>query len=237
MAHEGDALSTVRGHEVHECGAHPLTEVDDALSAGCAVVHRVLVHRCGLLGVGPVGLLVRQALEVPHRAFAECRADLQLHPSCLREHASQERRALEIAGERLRLERLSPAQRERIKLWHGSLTYSDARLDGFDAAAVVEVIEHLDPARLAAFERVVFERARPGTVVVTTPNVEYNVKFPSLPAGQFRHRDHRFEWTRAEFETWATGVAERFAYAVRFLPIGPRDPAVGAPSQMGVFVR
>jgi 3' terminal RNA ribose 2'-O-methyltransferase Hen1 len=146
-------------------------------------------------------------------------------------------RALEIAGERLHLERLSPTQRERIKLWHGSLTYSDDRLNGFDAAAVVEVIEHLDPPRLAAFERVVFERAQPGTVVVTTPNVEYNAKFDTLPAGQMRHADHRFEWTRAEFERWATGIAERYGYRVRFLPVGEQDPSVGAPSQMGVFSR
>jgi 3' terminal RNA ribose 2'-O-methyltransferase Hen1 len=146
-------------------------------------------------------------------------------------------RALEIAGERLHLERLSPAQRGRITLWHGSLTYADARLEGFDAAAVVEVIEHLDAARLAAFERVVFERAQPGTVVLTTPNVEYNARFPTLPAGQLRHQDHRFEWSRAEFERWALGIADRHGYTVRFLPVGPEDPSVGAPSQMGVFVR
>jgi 3' terminal RNA ribose 2'-O-methyltransferase Hen1 len=132
---------------------------------------------------------------------------------------------------------MPPKQRERIELIHGSLMYRDQRLAGFDAAAVVEVIEHLDPPRLAAFERVAFEFARPGTVVLTTPNAEYNVKWPSLPAGRFRHRDHRFEWTREQFEGWATGIAERFGYAVRFVPVGPVDAAVGAPSQMGVFTR
>lgn len=146
-------------------------------------------------------------------------------------------RALEIAGERLHLDLLAPSQRERIVLWHGSLTYTDARLEHFDAAAVVEVIEHLDPARLTAFERVVFECAQPGTVVITTPNVEYNAKFPTLPTGQLRHQDHRFEWTRTEFEAWANAIAERFGYPVRFMPIGPEDPSVGAPSQMGVFKR
>jgi len=146
-------------------------------------------------------------------------------------------RSLEIATDRLKLDRLAPAQRERVKLIHGSLMYRDMRLAGFDAAAVVEVIEHLDPPRLAAFERVVFEFARPGTVVITTPNAEYNVKWESLPAGRFRHRDHRFEWTREQFRPWATGIAERFGYAVRFLPIGESDPAVGAPTQMGVFTR
>ena len=115
--------------------------------------------------------------------------------------------------------------------------YRDARLAGFDAASVVEVIEHLDPPRLAAFERVVFEFARPGTVVVTTPNAEYNVRWPTLPAGKFRHRDHRFEWARAQFQQWATGIAERFGYAVRFAPVGPVDDEVGSPTQMGIFTR
>jgi 3' terminal RNA ribose 2'-O-methyltransferase Hen1 len=146
-------------------------------------------------------------------------------------------RALEIARERLHLERLPPRQKERITLIHGTLTYRDRRLGGYDAAAVVEVIEHLDPSRLAAFERVLFEFARPITVVVTTPNAEYNVKFETLPAGTFRHKDHRFEWTREEFQAWAASVTERFGYTVRFLPIGPEDPVLGAPTQMGIFSR
>jgi 3' terminal RNA ribose 2'-O-methyltransferase Hen1 len=145
--------------------------------------------------------------------------------------------ALEIANDRLHLDKLAAKQRERITLIHGALTYRDKRLEGYDAAAVVEVIEHLDPPRLAAFERVLFEFARAATVVITTPNAEYNVKFETLPAGKFRHKDHRFEWTRQEFQAWATKVAERFGYAVRFLAVGPEDAAVGAPSQMGIFTR
>jgi 3' terminal RNA ribose 2'-O-methyltransferase Hen1 len=146
-------------------------------------------------------------------------------------------RALEVARDRLHIDRLSPAQQERLKLFHGALTYRDRRLEGYDAAAVVEVIEHLDPPRLAAFERVAFEFARPGTVVLTTPNSEYNVRWPSLPAGKFRHRDHRFEWTREQFQRWATAVAGRFGYAVRFVPVGPVDEEVGSPTQMGIFTR
>ncbi len=146
-------------------------------------------------------------------------------------------RALEIASERLHLDHLPPVQRARIQLLHGALTYRDQRLAGYDAAAVVEVIEHLDAARLQAFERVLFEFVRPSLVVITTPNSEYNVKFESLPAGHFRHKDHRFEWTRVEFQAWATHVADRFGYRVRFLPVGPEDPSVGAPTQMGVFTR
>jgi hypothetical protein len=88
---------------------------------------------------------------------------------------------------------------------------------------VVEVIEHLDPPRLAAFERVLFECAKPKTVVITTPNREYNVKWETLPAGKFRHRDHRFEWSRTEFREWSNRMAARFGYNVRFLPVGPED--------------
>jgi 3' terminal RNA ribose 2'-O-methyltransferase Hen1 len=144
-------------------------------------------------------------------------------------------RALEIAKGRLNLDRLPDLQRRRIQLLHGSLMYRDQRLSGFDAAAVVEVIEHLDPPRLAAFESVLFECARPAMVVITTPNVEYNVKWEMLPAGKFRHKDHRFEWTRAEFQAWAGGIAKRFGYQARFLPVGPEDAIVGAPTQMVVF--
>lgn len=146
-------------------------------------------------------------------------------------------RALQIAHERLRVERLPARQRERIKLMQGSLMYRDQRLAGFDAAAVVEVIEHLDQPRLAAFERVLFEFAKPGAVVLTTPNVEYNARFESLPAGVFRHKDHRFEWTRTQFEEWAQKIGERYGYHVRFLPVGPEDPEVGAPTQMAILER
>ncbi len=146
-------------------------------------------------------------------------------------------RSLEIAAQRLHLETLAPRQRERIELIQGSLLYRDKRLEGFDAAALVEVIEHLDPARLIALERVLFEFARPRYILITTPNREYNVLFPTLPEGKFRHTDHRFEWTRAEFQDWATRMANRFGYSVRFEPVGPEDPQHGAPSQLAVFTQ
>ncbi len=146
-------------------------------------------------------------------------------------------RSLEIAQDKLKLDRLPEKQAQRIKLIQGSLLYRDKRLAGFEAAAIVEVIEHLEPDRLAAFERVVFQFARPETVVITTPNVEYNRMFETLTAGTFRHHDHRFEWTRSEFEAWSREVATRHSYTVRFRPVGPEEEAVGAPSQMAIFGR
>ena len=143
--------------------------------------------------------------------------------------------ALKRARLRLHVDRLPPMQRSRLELFQGSLIYRDKRLAGYDAAAVVEVVEHFDPPRLAAFERVLFGFARPGTVVLTTPNAEYNANFEALPAGEFRHKDHRFEWSRDEFRAWSNGVAERFGYRVDFLPVGRVDEALGPPTQMAVF--
>ncbi|MET9644556.1 3' terminal RNA ribose 2'-O-methyltransferase Hen1 [Streptomyces syringium] len=144
-------------------------------------------------------------------------------------------RALKEASRRLRLERMTERQSARVRLLQGSLAYTDRRLAGYDAAVLSEVIEHLDLPRLPALEYAVFGAARPATVVVTTPNVEYNVRWESLPAGHVRHADHRFEWTREEFRAWAGTVAERHGYAVEFAPVGPDDPDVGPPTQMAVF--
>lgn len=144
-------------------------------------------------------------------------------------------RALEIAHRRLKLDHLPERVAKRIQLIHGSLIYRDKRLSGFDAATLVEVIEHLDPPRLSACERVVFEFASPKTVVVTTPNQEYNAMWESLPAGQFRHADHRFEWTRQQFQDWSNQVAQRYGYTVRFSGIGLAAPLIGSPTQMATF--
>ena len=146
-------------------------------------------------------------------------------------------RSLERAADRLHLDRLPPRQRARIELLHGSLLYRDQRLEGFDLATLIEVIEHLDPPRLAALERVLFEAARPTFVIVTTPNVEYNVNFQGLAAGAFRHADHRFEWTREEFRAWCTHQAERFGYSVEYSPIGDEHPLTGPPTQLALFSR
>ncbi|MFJ8449915.1 3' terminal RNA ribose 2'-O-methyltransferase Hen1 [[Kitasatospora] papulosa] len=144
-------------------------------------------------------------------------------------------RALTVAARRLKLDRMGEKQAGRITLRQGALTYTDKRLKGYDAAVLSEVIEHLDLPRLPALEYAVFGSARPRTVLVTTPNVEYNVRWETLPAGHVRHGDHRFEWTREEFRDWAEQVAARHGYAVEFVAVGPDDPEVGPPTQMAVF--
>jgi 3' terminal RNA ribose 2'-O-methyltransferase Hen1 len=146
-------------------------------------------------------------------------------------------RVLAVAGDRLRLERMPDLQRKRIELLQGSLVYRDDRLKGFDAAALVEVIEHMEAERLPAFEQALFGHARPGAVLITTPNREYNSLFPGMAEGAMRHGDHRFEWTRVEFEHWARSVAGAHGYEVRFEGIGDADPEKGAPTQMAVFAR
>jgi 3' terminal RNA ribose 2'-O-methyltransferase Hen1 len=143
--------------------------------------------------------------------------------------------ALARARRALRLDTLSDAERKRIQVAQGSLLYRDRRLEGFDVAAMVEVVEHLDPPRLGAMERVVFEHARPRRVVVTTPNREYNRHWAGLGAEKLRHSDHRFEWTRAEGRAWAEHVAATYGYRASWQEIGPADPALGAPSQRVIF--
>lgn len=200
---------------------------EQRLSAVVAELGRLRARRVLDLGCGEAKLL-RLLLHNP--AFTEIvGVDVSL-------------RALQIAADRLRLEQLPEKQRSRITLLHGSLTYRDKRLVGFDAAAVVEVIEHLPPERLSAFERALFAVARPRAVVLTTPNAEYNVRYAqqnliSRAGGRFRHSDHRFEWTRAELAAWARGVAERHGYTVTIAPIGEVDPELGAPTQLAVFER
>lgn len=172
------------------------------------------------LGCGE-GRLLRELLR--HKQFAEIAGvDASLY-------------SLERAERLLKLDRMPERQRDRLKLLHGALTYRDRRLDGYDAAALVEVIEHLDEDRLPALERVVFDCMKPATVVVTTPNREYNVLFEGMAEGALRHGDHRFEWTRDEFRAWAERVGGRHGYGVTFHGIGDADEKHGSPTQMAVL--
>ncbi len=142
-------------------------------------------------------------------------------------------RSIEAAQDRV-VDRLPPHLKQRLQLIQGSLTYRDDRLNGYDAATVIEVIEHMELDRLTAFARVLFSVARPKLVVLTTPNIEYNVNYPGL-TGSLRHLDHRFEWTRAEFESWGKSIGESYSYGVEFRSIGDIDEVVGSPTQMAIF--
>ena len=144
-------------------------------------------------------------------------------------------RVLEKAKQNLRYDRMPPYKKNKLTLMQASLTYKDPRFSGYDAACVVEVIEHLDPMRIPAFERVLFEFAAPGTVILTTPNKEYNAHYEWLSKDNLRHDDHRFEWSREEFAKWTAHICETFGYTVEINEIGDVDEEFGSPTQMGVF--
>jgi len=145
--------------------------------------------------------------------------------------------ALDRAERRLRVDELSERRREKLTLFQGALTYTDTRFHGYDVACVVEVIEHLDPERLDTFARVLFDDAAPSTVIVTTPNAEFNVNYPGIEDGRFRHGDHRFEWTRTEFAQWVESINTEFGYRAEITTVGPVDEVVGPSTQMVVFSR
>ncbi len=208
----------VDGGDGADCAPVPLAQQRHA--AVLAELRRAGAHSVADLGCGP-GAFVTRLMGEP--TFTRVIA------------ADVSARALLVAARRLKLDQMPERQRERLTLLQSSLTYRDARLAGLDAVVLMEVIEHLDESRLPALERVVFGAAHPTTVVVTTPNAEHNVRYDSLPAGSLRHRDHRFEWTRGQFQDWAVRVAASRGYAVRFEPVGPDDPAVGPPTQLAVF--
>ena len=189
-----------------------------------AILHDKGARRVGDLGCG-AGALTRDLLNDPAIE----------HVTAMDVSA----RALQLAARDLKLDQMPAKKREKLTIFQSSLTYRDGRLAGagLDAAVLMEVIEHLDMDRLPALERVVFRETAPATVIVTTPNAEYNVHFETLPPGTPRHRDHRFEWTRAQFRAWAGQVAAAYQYQARFLPVGPEHPVDGPPTQLAVFER
>ena len=208
-----------RDHEEDQAeGSKPLAV--QRREAILAVLREKGARRIGDFGCGE-GVLIRALL-----------ADKQVDQVVAVDVSAQ---ALQFAARNLKLDQMPDRQRDRLKIFQSALTYRDDRLAGLDGAVLMEVIEHVDPDRLPALERAVFGFAAPATVVVTTPNAEYNVLFETLPAGAMRHRDHRFEWTRAEFRGWAERVADAHRYRVRFLPVGSEHPRVGPPTQLAVF--
>lgn len=216
-----EAAPVTEDHDVENEPAERMPLREHRLTAVETVLGQSGARRVLDLGCGPGALLAR-LMAGPYERIVGM--DVSMH-------------ALQRAARRLKLDELHDAQRQRIELLQGALTYRDRRLEGFDAAVLMEVIEHLDPPRLAALEQNVFGSAHPATVVVTTPNAEYNERWDSLPAGGFRHSDHRFEWSRAQFAGWGDRVAERHEYSVRYLAVGDEDSDVGSPTQMAVFTR
>ena len=142
---------------------------------------------------------------------------------------------LEKAAQRLHLDRMQTFRKNKLTLMQASLTYRDKRFEGYDCACVIEVIEHIEPMRIPAFERAVFEFAAPRTVILTTPNREYNANYENMPENTLRHGDHRFEWTREEFRQWTEHICEKFGYTCEISGIGDVDENLGTPTQMGVF--
>lgn len=121
-----------------------------------------------------------------------------------------------------------------LTLINGSYTEPQRSLCDYDAAAMVETIEHIKPGLLSSVERVVFGQMRPRTIFLTTPNREYNPLF-GLHPDEFREADHKFEWDRARFGQWAQGLARRNGYRVTLGGIGEEDPDLGPPTQTAWF--
>ncbi|MGC1207247.1 MAG: 3' terminal RNA ribose 2'-O-methyltransferase Hen1, partial [Ornithinimicrobium sp.] len=222
----GDGESpAVEGPEVDQAPRTPVARPRLGAERVATVVESLRVEQAARvvdIGCGE-GALLRELIK--HAEFTEI-VGVDVSP-----------RALERAERSMHFDRMPDQQRSRLTLRQSSLSYVDQRLAGYDALVLMEVIEHLDPARLPSLANVVFGAAKPATVVMTTPNADYNLLYEGLAPGAFRHRDHRFEWTREEFASWASEVCRRFGYTVRMAGIGPDDPALGAPTQMAVFTR
>jgi 3' terminal RNA ribose 2'-O-methyltransferase Hen1 len=196
---------------------------EQRLSAVTNAVRRCGARRVADLGCGEGRLVDRLLKELPN-VEKVIGVDVSI-------------RVLQRASRRLHLDTMAPGKRKRVEILQGALTYRDKRVLGVDAVTLVEVIEHVDETRLDALHHVVFGQIAPNTVIVTTPNVEYNALFPTMKPGSMRHSDHRFEWTRAEFTAWADKVGSAFGYVHEMVPIGPLDETLGAPTQMAVFTR
>jgi small RNA 2'-O-methyltransferase len=204
------APETVRGQEPSSSELH-----EERLEAVLEVLREHGSSSVLDLGCGSGALLLRLAADPRFRRIVGVDASIQ---------------ALGVA------ERALGAGMERVSLVHGSFLDPRPELAGFDAAVLVEALEHVEPEHLSRLEAVVFGGMRPERVVLTTPNREYNVRY-GLAEGELRHADHRFEWDRGRFRAWADGVAARNGYGARVVDVGRADPLLGSPTQMAVFRR
>ena len=252
VAEGSEDPDTVDGHATTQSLTDEEAELPDAVrriplaqqrrAAVIEVLKRVGASRVLDLGCGS-GALLADLMQDHHFATATSAPEPRSGPSAAPTGLGVQfvgvdvsTAALAMAHRRLRLDRLPSRQHGRVALLQSALTYTDDRLVGFDAAVLMEVIEHLDPPRLPALAASVLGHARPSTVVMTTPNAEYNVRYPELTT-PMRHHDHRFEWTRAEFEAWCRQTASRYGYSVSFAGVGEPDPELGCPTQLATFER
>lgn len=191
-----------------------------------------------------------QRLEAVLVAIRECGAESILDLGCgdgallmrlAHEPAVQRIVGIDLSADALtrlreKLHELPAGFREKVELIHGSIADPPRVLAGFDAAVLVETIEHVDPDRLSMVERSVFHHMRPSTVVMTTPNGDFNPLL-GVPSHRFRHPEHRFEWGRVKFRSWAEGVARRHGYAVVCRDVAGAHPVYGGASQMALLTR
>ncbi|MDN4617361.1 3' terminal RNA ribose 2'-O-methyltransferase Hen1 [Paenibacillus sp. PsM32] len=118
----------------------------------------------------------------------------------------------------------------------GSLFYRDERWIDQDVIILCEVIEHINEVRLPQVIHTLFTDYRPQTLIITTPNREYNEVY-DMDTEEIRHADHRFEWTRAEFEQYCTQWIQNRPYTFTISGIGEKHEQYGQPTQMVVFHR
>jgi len=260
-----DPIALVRGHKNGELTQYvndrPYAAASMLAVAIKEAFRTALAGRCDArpdLAAEPIPLAIevtalrcRGGPELTHRVFAPLgwTVDTRTQPFTPREWGDSPYLGLRLTGQARLADALNhlyvllPVLDDAKHYWVSTeevdklIRAGGGWLAGLDAAVLMEVIEHLDPERIPALERVVFGHAAPATVIVTTPNAEYNPHFATLPPAAFRHGDHRFEWTRAQFRGWANQTAIAYGYRARFLPVGPEDPRDGPPTQLAVFTR
>ncbi|WP_310831561.1 3' terminal RNA ribose 2'-O-methyltransferase Hen1 [Paenibacillus pedocola] len=118
----------------------------------------------------------------------------------------------------------------------GSLFYFDESLRGKDVMILCEVIEHIDEYRLARVMENIFAEYAPKTLIVTTPNKDYNAVY-EMEQEELRHGDHRFEWGRKAFSVWCARWTETFDYTAELTGIGEGSVEFGYPTQMAIFTK
>jgi len=121
------------------------------------------------------------------------------------------------------------------------ITKNDPLFQNLDAITCIELIEHLPAEQLKCFPATVFGFFKPRIVIISTPNREFNVLFPTLKDGRFRHWDHKFEWTRDQFQPWCHDICKSYGYTVEFSGVGQTSDQtthhVGFCTQIAIFTQ